>query len=313
MPVMILTPSEKRRVVELAKTQTQTSIAKRFKVSRDTIRRVLIELEHKLPEVEQFKQTKAVKATEPSWLVKPTEPKNTKIDPKDVIWSASSKYLSITIGRETYNADSTYAKFKEACTACVEGNFDLALSLINTKVALESFVSGNVKIENDRLFYKDLEIKSGLTDRIIECLHNGQPFSTLINFFENLMENPSRRAVYRLYDFLSANDIKITKDGYFIAWKKVRPDFKDIWSGTFDNSPGKVVSMPRNQVNEDDTVTCSAGLHVCSRSYLTHFGSTHDKVILVKVNPKDVVSIPVDYNNAKMRTCRYEVIGEANL
>jgi len=30
--------------------------------------------------------------------------------------------------------------------------------------------------------------------------------------------------------------------------------------------------------------------------------------VLVKVNPKDVVSVPVDYNNTKMRVCRYEVI-----
>ena len=32
--------------------------------------------------------------------------------------------------------------------------------------------------------------------------------------------------------------------------------------------------------------------------------------MLVKVDPADVVSIPVDYNNTKMRCCRYEVIGE---
>ncbi len=32
--------------------------------------------------------------------------------------------------------------------------------------------------------------------------------------------------------------------------------------------------------------------------------------MILKVNPKDVVSIPSDYDNAKGRTCRYEVIGE---
>ncbi|EFW4639850.1 helix-turn-helix domain-containing protein, partial [Shigella flexneri] len=27
-----------------------------------------------------------------------------------------------------------------------------------------------------------------------------------------------------------------------------------------------------------------------------------------KVHPRDVVSIPIDYNDAKMRTCQYEVV-----
>jgi hypothetical protein len=49
-------------------------------------------------------------------------------------------------------------------------------------------------------------------------------------------------------------------------------------------------------------------LHVCSQSYLGHFGG--DRVIVCKINPKDVVSVPADYNNAKMRVCRYEVVSE---
>ena len=32
--------------------------------------------------------------------------------------------------------------------------------------------------------------------------------------------------------------------------------------------------------------------------------------MIVKINPKDVVAIPSDYNNTKGRTCRYEVVGE---
>jgi hypothetical protein len=32
--------------------------------------------------------------------------------------------------------------------------------------------------------------------------------------------------------------------------------------------------------------------------------------MILKINPRDVVSIPSDYNNSKGRTCRYEVIDE---
>ena len=33
----------------------------------------------------------------------------------------------------------------------------------------------------------------------------------------------------------------------------------------------------------------------------------------MKINPRDVVSIPSDYNDAKGRACRYEVVGEVGV
>jgi hypothetical protein len=69
--------------------------------------------------------------------------------------------------------------------------------------------------------------------------------------------------------------------------------------------------MPRNGVDEDKERTCSYGLHFCSIKYLPHFSdSDGGKTMIVKINPKDVVAIPADYNNTKGRTCRYEVVAE---
>jgi len=75
-----------------------------------------------------------------------------------------------------------------------------------------------------------------------------------------------------------------------------------------DNSPGTIVEMERNQVDDNKDQTCSTGLHFCGMSYLSCFGG--DRTVIVKINPADVVSIPSDYNEAKGRACRYEVIGE---
>jgi hypothetical protein len=82
-----------------------------------------------------------------------------------------------------------------------------------------------------------------------------------------------------------------------------------------DNSPGKIVEMERNAVDDNMHNTCSTGLHFCSKEYLPHFGNRDsgkkaDRVVILKINPRDVVSIPADYNATKGRACRYEVIGE---
>ena len=61
--------------------------------------------------------------------------------------------------------------------------------------------------------------------------------------------------------------------------------------------------MDRKDVNDDPNQTCSAGLHVCSQAY----GMYGSRLLLVSVNPADVVSVPIEYKNAKMRVCKYYV------
>lgn len=306
MTVKCLSSREKNTIYEkyTSGARTQVWLASYYGVSTDTIRRVIKELS---PKVEETKPKKVPKDA----VIKPVE--------ELLVWTANKKFVSITVGTTTYNADSEHPKFNEAvellALSLQLGESQAreavmsAVALINTKKAIERFVSGDVRIEGGSLYYKDLMIDSGLTRRIIETYQNGGDFEFYIPFLKNLMKNPSRKAVYRLYDFLEANDIEITKDGHFIAWKKVRDDFKDIYTGTMDNSPGTQVSVERNQVDEDDEVTCSHGLHVCSKSYLNHYGFRSKNVVVkVKVHPQDVVAIPRDYNNAKMRTCGYYVL-----
>jgi hypothetical protein len=128
---------------------------------------------------------------------------------------------------------------------------------------------------------------------------------------ENLMSNPSARAISELYDFLEHRALPITEDGYFLAYKSVRSDFKDKYSGTIDNSVGKTVEFPRNKVDDDRAHECSYGLHVGALAYSGPGGwynSASDKVVIVKVNPKDAVSVPQDHNAQKLRVCKYEVV-----
>ncbi|AUO78758.1 rIIB protector from prophage-induced early lysis [Klebsiella phage PhiKpNIH-6] len=288
MAVLCLSENEKDAIVKgfNGGLYNKKELAEIYGVSTDTIRRV-------------FKER----------TISPNEPAKVKAPaPREFQWAASSKFISITEGRTTYNADPSHPGFKSALMKLAEGKIEEAIDHINIERGIAKFVKGNVRIEDGALYYKDIELKSGLTERIISAMENGEDFERYLPFLENLMLNPSRKAVYRLFDFLNANDIEITDDGHFIGWKVVRSNYFDCASGKFDNSPGKEVTMPRNQVDEDDERTCSTGLHVCSKSYIRHFGSGSDRIVSVKVHPRDVVSIPVDYNDAKMRTCGYKVI-----
>lgn len=146
------------------------------------------------------------------------------------------------------------------------------------------------------------------SDCLVKLVTENRNTAPLANFVEKLQKNPSKRVVDHLYAFIEHGGMPITPDGDFLAYKRVRNNYKDCHSGTFDNSVGKVCEMQRNRVDEDPNNTCSSGLHVCSYAYLSHFGG--ERVVVCKINPADVVAIPADYNNTKMRVSRYEVVDE---
>lgn len=124
------------------------------------------------------------------------------------------------------------------------------------------------------------------------------------------MANPSKTAVDELYDWLEGTQLPITEDGHFLAYKKVRDDYLSFYDGKTSNRVGETPTMPRNEVNDNRNQTCSQGLHFCSMSYLSSYYGGQGRVMILKINPADVVSIPSDYDFAKGRAWTYEVIGE---
>ena len=126
------------------------------------------------------------------------------------------------------------------------------------------------------------------------------------------MNNPSMQSQTELYDFLEHENLPITEDGYFLADKAVSKDFKDKWRGSFDNRVGQVCEMRRAKVDDNRGRGCSAGLHAGALNYVASYGSVDagDHIVIVKINPEDVVSVPSDCNCEKLRTCKYEVVGE---
>lgn len=187
-------------------------------------------------------------------------------------------------------------------------------NLLNVKATVVNQSNGMVKIVDGDLYFNGEPLHNALVDRIMHLFQNGFNVDSLCRFLENLMQNPSFRAVNELYTFLERCNLPITPDGYFLAYKMVAKDFKDKYSGTMDNSPGKIVEMPRNKVDDNMRNECSYGLHFASREYVTRggFGSQSggDKLIVLKIHPADVVAIPADYNFSKGRACKYLVLEE---
>ena len=229
-----------------------------------------------------------------------------------VNYIVTNESITVLINNRPEIIDSTHQNFKAVEEGLKSGMSESQiLDLMNIGKAVEKFAAptnGKVKVKDGSIFYNGKEVHSALSRRILSLMENGFDITPFTNFMENLYQNPSKSAVDELYGFLEACTLPITPDGYFLAYKKVNANYTDVYTGTIDNSIGTKVSMPRYEVDEDSNRTCSTGLHVASFSYMSHYSGA--RTVICKVHPKDVVAVPKDYNNAKMRVCEYEVVNE---
>lgn len=230
-----------------------------------------------------------------------------KADVKVVSWTVTQNSVLLTLS-DGNNASITKdnKNYATACKELLSGNTDI-MSLVNQNKAFE-YEYGNVKVSGDDIIFAGKTLPKDIGFFVIDAIRSGDQNQAirLTKFLNNLLENPSYRAVNTLYRFVKHNDIVIDDDGMLLAWKRITANFKDVYTKTIDNSIGNVVEVRRNEVEEDPNKTCARGLHLCAKSYLSSYSGA--VIVQCLLNPRDVVAVPTDYNGAKLRCCRYKVL-----
>ena len=202
-----------------------------------------------------------------------------------------------------------YSRIKDALVT--KQYHKITSDMLDARSAVKKWILSNSRfnLTNDRLALDGRTFSDAVTDKVLRMIEAGNDANALFNFLIKTRQNPSNIAQDELLLFCVANNFMIHEDGDILAYKSVRENFTDIHSGKFMNKVGMTVSMERNAVDDNRERTCSNGLHFASHEYASTW-TTYGHLMLLKLNPKDVVSIPSDYSNQKGRTCRYVVIAE---
>lgn len=179
-------------------------------------------------------------------------------------------------------------------------------------------LSERVSVSAGRIFFDGSEVDDVLAEQVLRFQRGGLEFQPLVNFWEKIATNPNEHSRENLYRWLKAQgDFTIDPDGDLIAYKGLRADHTSVHSGpavvngvqmngNIPNQIGSVITMPRSKVHHDPSQGCSVGLHAGTFGYASTFGN--GVTAKVKINPRDVVSVPTDSGDAKMRVCQYEVL-----
>ena len=210
----------------------------------------------------------------------------------------------------------THPNFYKIKKALLQKNFLDIDNLLDVKNGYKEFSNGQIIVDGDNLIYNGTIVHNVLTQRIVDMIQNGDAVEPMINFLVNLMDNPSEGSIDQLYTFLEHENLPITEDGCFLAYKAINRDYTDKYTGTISNKVGDKVKMPYEEVTADPTKHCSSGLHCGSIDYVRCYGNFKtdengehigDRLVTVKVNPSAVVSVPEDSDRQKVRVYRYVV------
>lgn len=214
-----------------------------------------------------------------------------------------------TISREHPTYAEVSKLLKDRCNTVTEAEM---ARVLDVKETVKYLSDGKVRVDLDagKVFYDEVEFPDkGLCDRILKLMGEGHDFQYVINFLNRLGKNPSFRAIMQLFTFICKEGFPITPDGHILAYKGVGTDWLDKHSHTISNHVGAEVWMPREKVCDDPKQGCAPGLHAGTNGYAVSWaGDGH--VVLVKIDPADVVSIPLDSSCEKLRCCHYWVVAD---
>lgn len=211
--------------------------------------------------------------------------------------------------------------------------FDVAEGVVSRFKEITDRVSWN----GSEILWDGSPVHSVLTEQLSRAIREGDArnYTAVAKFWEKLESNPNEHSRAQAYEFLAAHQFQITVDGDVVGYKGVtsvegkpgvfRSTAKSQVAGKpsayvngvpqpelsyVEQKVGDIVTMPRDEVVHDPTQSCERGLHVATHSYAQSYGS-RGAVLLVTMNPRDIVSVPDDARGEKVRVRRYEVIGFA--
>lgn len=227
-----------------------------------------------------------------------------------------------------------HPRYEAVLKGLVEGLDEEAITkLVNPAQAAYGSLTrltDRVTRKGNTLFFDGDVLNNALTKHIVRIMdeevnaegditENSASWQAYVNFLEKLATNPSETSKEHLYAFIEHHDITLFDDGDILLYKGVRDDGTSHHAGygivddvvyenaNLPNKVGSIVEIPRSMVDEDRNSACSTGLHGGTHQYvMDYFG--RGMVMTIKVNPRDVVSVPHDVASSKVRVARYEVL-----
>jgi hypothetical protein len=203
--------------------------------------------------------------------------------------------------------------YRPLIDAIKEGNEETVRDLLDESNVLKSVSNGRVTVHGNTVTLDGRELHSTEAKKLVDLISEGATnIDRWFRFIEKLYNNPSYHCRQQAYNFIAHSGMPMTENGDLIGYKGVRDDYKDKYSGKFDNSVGQELYMSRTDVDDNPNHGCSSGFHVGSHNYADSWAGSDGRLMIVKYSPTDIVSVPDESGYGKLRVSKYKVIAESS-
>ncbi len=231
--------------------------------------------------------------------------------------------LSLVLDGEVFNYNRDNAIAKRLIGLLREGHDapDILRETMNPLQGVRQYMGSVFEFNSARdVRCNGIVLPEVLCRRIWEHCEAQAPVEYLLAFFKRLDLSTSRRAIQELFGFLENRNMPITPRGTFLGYKGVQNDYFSRHGnlatrvirgmvnekGQIHNPVGAYIQVDVRDVCDDARNGCAEGLHVGSLGYARTWS---DRVVIVEVDPKHVVSVPFN-EHQKLRVSEYLVVSD---
>lgn len=230
----------------------------------------------------------------------------------DYALGPSSVFIYDRLNNKPIEITNDRLNYKSIIEAIKADDEDQVRELLDENQVLNSVSNGRVTVTGNTVLLDGRELHSAEAKKLVDLVSEGATnIDRWFRFIEKLYNNPSYHCREQAYNFIAHTGMPMTENGNLIGYKGVADDYKDKYSGKFDNSVGQVLRMSRTDVDDNPNNGCSAGFHVGSHNYADSWAGSDGRLMIVEYSPTDIVSVPDESGYGKLRVCEYKVIAES--
>lgn len=236
-----------------------------------------------------------------------------------VIYKKNS-FITVVIGKKPITLISSDINFDSAVNAYKAQNWAELELIIDRPKLIERYSDGDIKVFDGEVTFKGTPVHNYVATKIQEFLNDEFDITVLVKFLNSLMNNPNPNVQSSLFQFLESNNLPLTEDGGFLAYKLTTNDCKPIYhdDGATVYAVGKTMEMDKDKVfgNKDRSDCGGEGYYFGNKTYWNGCFDEENRytgdgrMFIVKLMPEWVGNIPDSDAGKKGRAYKMIVLDE---
>ena len=208
--------------------------------------------------------------------------------------------VTVHLDDRMFVIDRDHPNFKTARAAIMAEDWENVRRAMDIPATIFKHSEGDIQFLAGILRYKDEKINNAIASRILDLIQVNSNFKPLMRLLDRVMTADATRChPDPLYLFLCENQLPITPEGRFLAYRRIEANtYSPDRAADVLADDGEMKADPENP----------HAFHVGSREYAQSLGP-RGHVAIVEIDPADIVHVPAEEDAQAIKVARFRYVG----